>query len=342
MDNAVLAAAGLWCGEGTPSVTTHYDVLFHPAHRCLFTADGCRMDSSCRPHKDLVDNVPGRITPLTRAPRVRQTVIYGGTLIAHYGHFLTESISRLWYALEHPSLPILYSEAPRDLIVAERERPAWPSGPSMLDDRSGFGGLFLSLSPLDRRRFMSFDTPVIFDEVVVPGPSITLNHSCFTTHRILPEAVADRVLVRRPELTSQPLYLSRARLTPATSLRAVENEVQLEEVLRSAGCAIAYPEELDLREQIRLVNTHRTLIGVWGSALHSILFDLTGQSHLVCISDLDRIDEQFLLIDAIKGVTSTYLAALERDDAADTVRWKKRRSIDLDRVVPALRNLGIV
>jgi len=198
------------------------------------------------------------------------------------------------------------------------------------------------LSPLDRRRFVSFDRPVVFEKVVIPGPSITFNQACFTAHRILPEAVADRALVRKPELTSQPLYLSRARLTSTTSLRAVENETQLEDVLRKAACAIVCPEELDLREQIRLINRHRIVIGVCGSALHSILFDVTGRSHLVCISDLDRIDEQFLLIDAIKGVTSTYLPALERDDAAGTVRWKQRRSIDVDRVVAALRSLGIV
>lgn len=342
MNNAALQAAGLRCGEGPPSVATHHDVVFHPAHRCLFSSDGHRIDSSCRPHKDPVDDVPSRITPLAQVPRVRQAVIYGGTLIAHYGHFLTESISRLWYAMENPSLPILYAEAPRDLIVAELDRSEWPSGPSMLDDTRSIGGQFLALSPLDRGRFMSFDTPVMLDEVVVPEPSITLNQSCFTVHRRLPEAVAERALGRRPEVTSQPLYLSRSRLTPATALRAVENEARLEDVLRRAGCAVVHPEELDLREQIRLINTHRTVIGVWGSALHSVLFDLTGQSHLVCISDRDRIDEQFLLIDAIKGVSSTYLAALDRDDAADTVRWKQRRSIDVDRVVSGLRHLGVV
>lgn len=33
--------------------------------------------------------------------------IYAGVLYFHYGHFLLESSARLWYAVEHPDLPII-------------------------------------------------------------------------------------------------------------------------------------------------------------------------------------------------------------------------------------------
>lgn len=33
--------------------------------------------------------------------------IYGGMLVDHFGHFLTESLARLWYAAQEPEVPIL-------------------------------------------------------------------------------------------------------------------------------------------------------------------------------------------------------------------------------------------
>ncbi|MCR4667126.1 MAG: hypothetical protein K5657_07515, partial [Desulfovibrio sp.] len=43
-------------------------------------------------------------------PKIRLTedCIFGGFLFKHYGHFLLESLSRLWFAKEHPNLLVVF------------------------------------------------------------------------------------------------------------------------------------------------------------------------------------------------------------------------------------------
>src|SRR5262249_31841805 len=308
--------------EGSPSIETYYNVIYHPEYRCLFSDVGLRIDSSCRPHEVVVDDIPDAITPPQNLKHVSQKLIYGGTIICHYGHFLTESISRLWYALQDETLPILCSEATRELIagsptsnelIHRTEQPKSLINNEAFDQSDGvsksskaagagtrsnpagnFIDDFMDPVPFDRKRLISFEQPVYIKEIVIPHPSFTLNKECFSEHKTLPKAVAEKVLTQKPDETSQPLYFSRTRLRKDNSLREVEHENKLEEILRKKKCAIVYPEELALKEQIWLINKHRVIIGVCGSALHSILFDLTENTHLVCINDDDRIDYNFL------------------------------------------------
>lgn len=348
--------------ETSPSVETYHDVIYYPEHRCLFSKDGLRIAASCRPHKVVVDGIPDAITPPQNLDCVSQRLIYAGTVIWHYGHFLTESISRMWYALKDETLPILYTEATRELIagpatssavihraeepkysIRERasDRPGGSSKSPEAADAGNFVDDFLDFAPFDRNRLTSFENPVYLEEIVIPHPSFTLNKECFSEHRTLPGGVAEKALQRIPDETSQPLYLSRTRLGKDNSLREIENEDILEEILREKNCLIVYPEQLTLKEQIRLINRHRVVVGVCGSALHSILFDLTENTHLVCINDYDRVDDNFLLVDAVLGVTSTYLPALSPEEDSSTVRWKQKRSININDVLAGLQELNL-
>ncbi len=61
------------------------------------------------PHRNIQKNVFACVEssyPVTKEELVEldEYVIFGGTLIGHFGHFMLECWSRLWYVIQHPEL----------------------------------------------------------------------------------------------------------------------------------------------------------------------------------------------------------------------------------------------
>jgi capsular polysaccharide biosynthesis protein len=74
-------------------------------------------------------------------------------------------------------------------------------------------------------------------------------HEAFDIHRLIPEAVAERLLAAAPgpvRRTAQLLYLSRSRLP--SDRRHVLKEQTLEQTLREKKCKIVYHEKMGLDE----------------------------------------------------------------------------------------------
>jgi capsular polysaccharide biosynthesis protein len=196
------------------------------------------------------------------------------------------------------------------------------------------------------QRFITFKQPVLLSEVVLPHPSLTLRSEGYEIHRLIPERVAARLLVKAPERTAQPLYLSRAKLRKLTYMPA--NEDRLMEILAEKGYAIAYPERLTLEQQIYLINKHDTIIGLMGSALHGVLFDLSPEAskNVVClaekVSSVDSRVRTYMVIDMIKSIKSTYIFAI---DAVNSTDWKIRNEgavLDLETTLRGLRDSDLL
>lgn len=315
--------------RGCPQTELYTETFYIPQYGCLYTQDGLRIDRTClfqgRGRSQRITVAPERIKPAVKTPIVPQTLVFGGAFHEHYGHFLCESIARLWYAAKDQRLPILC----RGLS----ERKAWK--PTFLD-------AFFAAMPIDRRRFISFDGTVLCREVIVPHPSFTIRCEGFEVHKILPENVAERLLHQEHDRTSQPLYFSRSKLN--RRLRHVVNETVLEQELIKRGVAICHPELVTLSEQIRLVNRHELIIGSLGSALHSVLFDVSSSRNLVCLGSKEKfVNTNYLMIDAIKSVNSVYVGALERDPSCDeTAWWSQNRLVDVGLVVSVLQDVGVL
>ena len=314
--------------KGTPETRTFYDVVYIPWFQCLYSRDGFRIDESClwRDRGDarqLINKAPETITPFAVTHRFVCPLIYVGECFQlHYGHFLVESISRLWYAVGNEHYQILCHPF-------VRYKPA-----ELFIDRF-FGAV--GFSP---RRFVSFIKPVLLSEVVVPSPSFGDRLAGFDVHRLIPESVAERLLVRTPKRTTQPLYLSRTKLPPG--MRRTANEDKLETILSDKGYAIAHPEKLPLQRQIYLLNKHECIVSMMGSALHGALFDISPEScrHIVCLSYKQLIANNYLIIDAMKKVTATYIGSIDRMYSGE--RWQENHSLDLEAALRGLRQTGLL
>jgi hypothetical protein len=323
------AASSLAVHRGAPGTSVFHDVVYVPQYECLYTTDGVRIDESClrrRRSNMVVNQAPEKIAIESGLKRFSQRVIYAGGIAKHFGHFLTEGLARYWYAIADESCPILSHPI-------ERYSPK----PIFLDHF--FGAIHFS-----RDRLVSFKRPILLVEVVVPRPAFVNSGEAFEVHRLLPENVAAKLLPPALERTSQPLYMSRRLLDG--NKRQIIHEDLLEERLRARGFQIVYPERLSLEQQVHLINKHDVLVGTLGSALHGILFDVSpvAQRNMICLSYRDQIHPNYLLIDAIKSVNSTYVGALERIEGLAQARSysDENRAVDLDVTFAALKDIGLL
>jgi capsular polysaccharide biosynthesis protein len=313
--------------RGAPSAETLHEVVYLPGAHCLYAGDGGRIDCSyLRAGAGPSKLAPERIRVPSRLRRVDEALVYVGSMnVRHYGHFLTESIARLWYALRETQLRILGHALDRFSM------------------KSTFFDHFFSAARLSSERFVSLSEPVLLARVVLPYPSFVCTpatREVFEAHRLLPEAVARAFLPRNARTTAQPLYFSRAGL-PADRRRAGGEEV-LERELREAGFAVVRPETLTLVEQIRLVNEHEVIVGTLGSALHNLLFDVSPRRNLVCFGYADAPHANYLMIDALKSVRSLYVAALRDDPHAPGDFSHRDRVLDLELAREGLRRFGLL
>jgi Glycosyltransferase 61 len=309
--------------QGCPDIKIFENVIYIPQYHCLYSSEGMRINESClytNPNgTKLSTKAPEKIKPPKTIKKVCQKFIYAGRIGRHYGHFLTNNTSRLWYTAKNQELPILCHG-----IV-----------------KKSFIDFFFKSLQFDINRFFSFDSPVLLTEVIVPNPSFSNKFEGFEVHKLLPENVAKAVLKTKLQQTSQPLYFSRRQLNK--NRRAVANEDKLEKELNHKNFAICYPETLSLEEQIHLINKHEVIVGMIGSALHNILFDISQNRNIVCFGNKNgfNFNTNCLMIDAIKSVKSVYIAALEREEKIVNI-GKENRILDLDIAIEGLRNVGLL
>lgn len=179
---------------------------------------------------------PGRDIP---------AAIYGGMLVDHFGHFLTESLARLWYAAVAPDLPILLTLPQR--LTTPRLEP-WQAE---VFDLLGLGGRVIPLTTL-----------VGVTRAHVPDPGYEIQFT-FAEEQA-------RFLARvpwRPE-GGRKLWLSRAGLGgPNRAAQAA-----IDAALRRDGWQVVHPETLSLRAQLALYAGAGRLASEEGSALHAVMF----------------------------------------------------------------------
>lgn len=179
--------------------------------------------------------------------------LWGGVLMDHFGHFLTESTGRLW-ALDH-------LDGPLDGIVFLPEKGFGKSPPPQAKT---YQRLFLDLLGIDLPiRLLSAATRI--DQLEVPGPG-------FGIGPLMPGTTAFRTFIHTrlaPAIApsgGENLYISRSALD--LSLGGILGERVLERHLASAGYDIYHPQNHSLPEQIARYRAARRVISLDGSALH--------------------------------------------------------------------------
>jgi hypothetical protein len=278
-----------------PGMTGLYDSQGHRIDEAAATTISREGRASNR--EKLYSRTP-EVIPVPTSPQVvEEPVLLGGYISEHYGHFVIDTMSRLWARDAFPSLPILFIK------------------PTKLSKYPAFGRqVFDALQLLPRVRFV--DQPTLFREVICPGTAFEYRWKAFSIadepHTAVAKAIGSSGTIAR----RKPVYLTRSGLSDR--LRKIEAEPELEEELSRRGFEVVRPETLPLAEQISLFEQAPLVVGTMGSALHTALFSRSTETKLA-IFNWGRGFENCILVDAVKQHRSYYLKSMKRCD--DTGRY---------------------
>lgn len=205
-----------------------------------------------------------------RVEECDEEVIFGGALNLHFGHFMLESVSRLWYVLAHPEEQrrIAFCLYPYDGADAGAPLPELPR----------FIGELLQLAGLDPGRLLLVPTPTRFRRVIVPHQDRFIYDAWHPGRCELLLQAVSRSLPSPPAGAGRQIYLSRRHF----HRHDIFGEEYFEEFFSRHGFEILYPEELPLTEQLAALQGADRIACTLGTLSHSALWARPGTS-LICL-----------------------------------------------------------
>lgn len=292
----------IFVNSSAPAMIEATDVFLIPGSDALYSCSGRRIVESCirrgasrnrfiKAGEDCIA-IPDDAISLTKP------VVYLSHLQNHWGHFLTEGISRLWCYSEYAEL--------KDIVGVY-----CTSGALHKNIRDFLNRLPFSIHVSEGRRSKA----IKFAHAFIPDASFTNQCCAHKLHVSWPRRLA-RMSTYNKSRSTQPVYLARTGITCG---RTIRGEAELVQLLQTRGFLIVYPEQLTLEEQVRLYNAHSDFYGCWGSAFHSTLFCVEPgalTTHVFCDGTPNL---NYLLFDSLVGNESNYVRALER--SPDSQPW---------------------
>lgn len=179
-----------------------------------------------------------------------ESVVYLGPLHPSYGHFLTQSLSRAWYAARNPDQAVVWQPVEATPTPGDTLRPYQRE---ILD--------FLGIN----NPMIMLDEPTRFDEVVFPFPLVSIGDY------LLPEFASFIGCV--PCANAAPgkkLFLSRSKLDLGRG-SVVGGDHLLDDVMEKHGFIVFHPQDHSLTQQLHEISSAEVVVGIEGSALHSVL-----------------------------------------------------------------------
>jgi capsular polysaccharide biosynthesis protein len=263
---------------------------------CLYNSYGEYIDLSCigrgQERKKKITQAPKQIEPQEfKLKRLSKKCIYIGSFVAHWGHLLTECLSRVWFLRdnfqEYEDYYLIYGGRINPIIAQ-----------------------FLSYLEIDQSRLIHVNSDLIIDEVIIPYPSMSNRGEIYLSHSEIFQTIGNRMMsdINYSE-TDRPLYLSRTRLPKRK--RIVKGEEYLEDYLVEIGANVEYFEHISLREQLFLINRHRIIIAPEGSALHNLLFAQKNKQVIMLTNNF--VNPNYYMIDSIKNNDAHYINSIMKD-----------------------------
>lgn len=271
------------CPDGTVMPATPFA---HPRRQTAFRM-GVLDDRGRIVRGSLLQRSYGQVGFAPDPPSAARTdprpVVFAGHLSYHFGHFILESLSRLWFAAKHPERPIVWACRP------EPVSPTW----------HGWQRQVLNVLGL-RNEVLLLTEPTRFRSVDIPEPGYRVKDFFSGQHARFLATYPARL--RDPDLR---VWLSRSGSeSEYRSLHAA----RLEEQLTEHGWTIVQPETLPISEQLELLATAGRVAGEQGSAFHLVMLlaDVSGMEVDVICRDPDRPAEEqnqnYRLIAEVRGL----------------------------------------
>lgn len=239
------------------------------------------------------------------AQRLSGEYVYLGWLFGHYGHFLTETLSRFWYCLERT--------APRRFLVHANYRKFSEFPSHVVKVLKYFG--------INEGNLTIVREPVNVDVLHCPEQALRCDDSVGSHLRAVYKEISSKFSCKFEGV--EKVYVSRKSLL-GDQRGFNENEVR--EIIEGLGFFVISPESLPFEEQLEIYSNCRYLVGPVGSGMHNAAFMPEGGKVLI-LAPNNFLFKNDCLLAAANGYDLQYFISGNGESAEiKQSRW----SVDLD------------
>lgn len=228
--------------------------------------------------------------PVEKAEYRDEKVVYCGYLIDHWGHFLIEAVTRLWYFLEGDETVDKY------VFFLEENNPRQITGNYRI---------FLELLKIwDKLELIT--VPTTYREVIVPELGIRCREAYTPKLIKVFDAVAENVVPQPDWETPKKIFYSRSQFK-----KGIPYEFGFEatdDFFRKNGYTILYPEKVPLDQMIHYIRNADVVASLSGSLPHNMLFARNGQK-LEIVERLVINDDNQTDVNRLRELEVTYIDA---------------------------------
>ncbi len=198
--------------------------------------------------------------PFENAEYRDEKVVYCGYLVHHWGHFLVEAVSRLWYFLENDTTVDKYV-----FFLDENEER---------EIRGNYKEFFTLLKIWDRLEIIS--KPTTYREVIVPDRAFQCRKGYSKKFLDIFDTIAENVAIDPAWKPLEKIYYSRSQLKKGAGYEFGFDS--LDNFYKKNGYTILYPEKVPLSQMIFYIRNAKTVATLSGSLPHKMLFASNGQN----------------------------------------------------------------
>ena len=240
-----------------------------------------------------LSSIPGRVEGSypTETPQYRdEKVVYCGYLVNHWGHFLIEGVTRLWYFLENDPTVDKYV-----FFLDENEQR---------EIRGNYRRFLELLKIWDRLEIIN--TATTYREVIVPELGIHMRTAYTPRLRQVFDTVAENITVSPEWDAPKKIFFSRSQLKKALAFEC--GFEALDDFYAKNGYTILYPEKLTLDRMIHFIRNAEITASLSGSLPHNMLFARQGQTLEIAERLVLNIDNQ-TDVNRIRDLNVVYIDA---------------------------------
>lgn len=182
-----------------------------------------------------------------------ETVVYIGRMEDAWGHFMHETLARVWYLVDNPNsnYKIAYIACGVDSLLE-----------------------YITFLGFPKEKFIRINEPTKFKEVIIPEECVRNNDVYHRKYK----TIIDKMIKDIPPSSQKKIYLSRA-LMPMQCKCLGENEI--ENVFRQNGYTVISPETLSPQGKIALMKGAETIVTAQGSGPYNVLFSNEGSKLVI-------------------------------------------------------------
>ena len=216
--------------------------------------------------------------------------VYGGVYQPHFGHFLLETLSRLWPLAEG-------LRRDQRLLMHGPADPAnwWMQGYV----RATLGALGITPDQI-----VHVAAPLRVTRLLVPAQSFRVNAYAYPAYAKLCHRIGEALLgCETPPVNVRPVFLSKARLT--SGVTGIVNEQDLIDELERHGVEIVFPEQLNFKEKIDLYR-RRKIVGGWATSGQHVSIFAPTSSRMEMLTGGLALNSNCIMIDRLNSNDARY------------------------------------